>query len=340
MRLFRLIFMLAAGLHFAALAQNSTVPAQRKPEEFGFRHLVVMFGKDSVDVLVQSPKGQEFDKKPVLFWAQGSLPRPVIMYDDRGTFGTFAFLSEQAQLDCHIVIVGKPGIPLVADAGTLAPGHNYVDKSTGIPPLYYCQRNYLEYYVRRNEAVLRYLKKQPWVDKNRVVVGGHSEGSRIVAHLAAMPGLVSRAVYLSGSPLGRELTKLARDPADSTGTAAEMQFAQWQHAVDHPKQNDCTPGDSYQNLYSFGQSDLPFLFKSRVPIFIGYGTRDAGAVANDYLRLEAIRLHKNNFTFRPYVGREHNFFSFKDEKVNRDDWYWEKVGDDFLRWAGLLPVSK
>lgn len=76
-----------------------------------------------------------------------------------------------------------------------------------------------------------------------------------------------------------------------------------------------------------------------MPLFVGYGTRDAAVVANDYLRVEAIRLHKTNFTFRAYVGREHNFFGFKAGQVNYDDFYWDRVGQEFLRWAGLLPAA-
>lgn len=70
------------------------------------------------------------------------------------------------------------------------------------PPACYSQRNYLGYCVKRTAIVLCYLKKQPWVDKTRVVVGGYSEGSSAVAYLAAVPGLVGRAVYLSSSLLG------------------------------------------------------------------------------------------------------------------------------------------
>lgn len=106
-----------------------------------------------------------------------------------------------------------------------------------------------------------------------------------------------------------------------------------------PTQNDGLQGDSPLNTYSHGQSQLPALLGARVPLFIGYGTRDAAVVANDYLRIEAIRLHKTNLTFRAYVGREHNFFGFKDGQVNFDDFYWDHVGADFLRWAGLLPAG-
>lgn len=284
---------------------------------------------------MQSAKGEEAAKKSLLLWAQGSLPVPLILYNQEGPFPVFPFRPTAALLkSCHLAIIGKPGVALVANVEGQNPNQMF---STGTPPRYYCQRNHLDYYVRRDAAVLRYLKKQPWVDKTRVTVGGHSEGSAVVARLAAVPGLVSRAVYLSGSPLDRELTKMTQDHENTDSARVENAFAAWQRAVDHPDRKDCTPGDSDQNIYSFGQSELPFLLGAHVPVFVGYGTRDAGAAAADYLRLEAIRQHKTNLTFRAYAGREHNFFGFKDGRVNYDDLYWEKMGDEFLRWAGLLP---
>ena len=333
------LLVLLAGLAAPTAAQTSS--GRLTPADFGFRRLVVLFGRDSVQVLVQSPKGQEHARKPLLLWAQGSLPRPVLLYDAAGPYGAVPFLAEKDRLDCHLVLISKPGIPLVGDIRLLDASNSFTNKVTHCPPPFYCQRNYLDYYVRRDEAVLRYLKKQPWVDKTRVIIGGHSEGSAVVAHLAAVPGLVSRVVYLSGSPLGRELTEVARNPADTTATGVEAEFADWQRAVDHPDQNDCTPGDSNKNIYSHGQSQLPFLMKVKGPIFVGYGTRDAGAGANDYLRLEAIRQHKTNFTFRAYLGREHNFFRLKaNGQPNYDEDYWAVVGQEFLRWAGLGPVAK
>ncbi|MGI4734620.1 MAG: hypothetical protein ACRYG7_05685 [Janthinobacterium lividum] len=58
-----------------------------------------------------------------------------------------------------------------------------------------------------------------------------------------------------------------------------------------------------------------------MPLFIGYGTRDTAVVANDYLRIEAIRLQKTNLTFRAYIGRKHSFFGFKNGQVNFDGFY-------------------
>ena len=60
-------------------------------------------------------------------------------------------------------------------------------------------------------------------------------------------------------------------------------------------------------------------------------------LSDDYLRLESIRRHKTNFTFREYAGREHNFYHVNADGTLRYDDYWPVVGRQLLRWAGLLP---
>jgi pimeloyl-ACP methyl ester carboxylesterase len=328
------MFLLLAMLAGPVVAQ--TTPRPRTPEEFGYRHLVVMYGRDSVDVLVLSQPGEEKQRKPLLFWVQGSLPTPLMLYDKRGAFPVFPFHPKAVLKSCHLVILSKPGIPLTADVEGRDP--NQMFRQTAPPP-YYCARNYLDYFVRRDVAVLRYFKKQPWVDNSHVVAAGHSQGSTIVAHLAAVPGLVSHAVYLSGNPLGQLMSILAQSRQAEDSVAASATFQRWQTAVAHPAVADCV-GDDPRNMFGFGAALLPVLLRAKVPVFVGYGTRDWGVAGDDYLRLECIRLHKTNFTFRAYPGREHNFFGFKNERIDYDDFYWDRVGDDFLGWAGLLPVSK
>lgn len=119
---------------------------------------------------------------------------------------------------------------------------------------------------------------------------------------------------------------MARDSFNPDTTAADVEqgFAKWERAVATPIQNEGMQGDSPPNTYSHGQLQLPALLGARVPLFIGYGTRDATVVTNDYLRIEAIQLQKPNLTFRAYIGRERNFFGFKDGKdgqVNFDGSY-------------------
>lgn len=331
MRQVILFLLLLAGSSSAAMAQATTAP--RSLEAFGYRRLVVMFGRDSVQVLLLSKPGEEKLKKPLLLWEQGSIPTPLVLYDERGAYPAFPFHPKKVLESCHMAIVSKPGIPLTFDVTGLNPNTIFRERQ---PPAYYCARNYLGYYLRRDEAVLRYLKQQPWVEAGRVVIAGHSQGSAVVAHLAAVPGLVSRAVYLSGNPLGRNMSMLAeaRQAADTAGVAGT--FRRWQAVIADPTRADCQ-GDDPRNAYGFGASQMPELLRTRVPVFVGFGTQDAGVAGDDYLRLETIRQHRANFTFREYPGREHNFFGMKNGQVDYDDFYWDQVGEDFLRWAGLWP---
>ena len=312
---------------------QTTPAAARTPEAFGYRHLTVMFGRDSVQVLLMSKPGEEKLKKPLLLFEQGSIPTPLVLYDERGAFPVFPFHPKKVLESCHLAIISKPGIPLTFDVTGQDPNRIFREHQ---PPAYYCARNYLGYYLRRDEAVLRFLKKQPWVEASRVVISGHSQGTAVVAHLAAVPGLVSRAVYLSGNPLGRLMSMLAesRQTADTTGAA--WTFRRWQQVVADPTRTDCQ-GDDPRNTYGFAASEMPELLRTRVPVFVGFGTLDRGVAGDDYLRLETIRQHRTNFTFREYPGREHNFFGVKNGQPDYDDFYWDQVGEDFLRWAGLWP---
>ena len=329
--LFRLLLLLLL-LSYRSPAQT-TPAAARTPESFGYRHLTVMFGRDSVQVLLMSKPGEEKLKKPLLLFEQGSIPTPLVLYDERGAYPVFPFHPKKVLESCHLAIISKPGIPLTFDVTGQDPNRIFREHQ---PPAYYCARNYLGYYLRRDEAVLRFLKKQPWVEASRVVIVGHSQGTAVVAHLAAVPGLVSQAVYLSGNPLGRMMSNVteARQAADTAG--AGYTFRRWQAVVADPTRTDCQ-GDDPRNANGFGASQMPELLRTRVPVFVGFGTQDAGVAGDDYLRLETIRQHRANFTFREYPGREHNFFGMKNGQIDYDDFDWDQVGEDFLRWAGLWP---
>ena len=329
-----LLLILPLLLLLSLRSPAQTAPAApRPPEAFGYRRLTVMFGRDSVQVLLLSKPGEEQRKKPLLLWEQGSIPTPVVLYDAHGPYTPFGFHPKKVLESCHIAIISKPGIPLTFDVTGQDPNRIFREHQ---PPAYYCARNYLDYYVRRDEAVLRYLKKQPWVEAGRVVIAGHSQGTSVVAHLAAVPGLVSRAVYLSGDPLGRNMSMLAdaRQAADTAATG--WIFHRWQLAVANPSSADCR-GDDLRNTFGFGSSVMPELLRAQVPVFVGFGTLDRGVAGDDYLRLETIRQHRTNFTFREYPGREHNFFGVKNGQPDYEDFYWDQVGEDFLRWAGLWP---
>jgi hypothetical protein len=46
-----------------------------------------------------------------------------------------------------------------------------------------------------------------------------------------------------------------------------------------------------------------------------------------------IRNNKPNFTFKPYLGLEHNYFPMKESgEINYEIFNWDKVGIDWLNW--------
>jgi hypothetical protein len=106
---------------------------------------------------------------------QGSLPKPVILYDEQGAFPMLPFETDTLLTHYHVVEISKPGIPLLADTKTSTPDYAYLDPKTQQVPLAYCQPNYLDYYVARDAAVLRYLARQPWVQANDITAMGHSQ---------------------------------------------------------------------------------------------------------------------------------------------------------------------
>jgi dienelactone hydrolase len=306
----------------------------KTPADFGYRHLRMPYKRDTVDILVLSKKGEELKRKPVFLFVQGSLPLPLIKIGEKGPYGVFPFATTDFLPDFHLVIISKPGVPLVAEIKHLKPGFIYTDPKTGLFPATYCQHDYLEYYVARNQQVVRYLARQPWVDAHRISVMGHSAGSTIAARMARHPGPLRHVLYLSGNPLGRMLTIVAQARATADSASAEGEFSHWQQVVDAPQAYQCDMGDSNLTTASFSQSQNPLqdFLHTRIPVFVGYGTRDWGAPATDYLRLEVIRAKKANFTFRAYSGLEHNFFGFTDGKIDYEKFHWDRVAHDFFAW--------
>jgi dienelactone hydrolase len=326
MRLLSLLLLLLAS-PFTTFAQAKT------PADFGYRHLTMRYQGDTVNILVLSKKGEELRRKPVFFFAQGSTPSPLIVYDEKGPYRLIPIKMDSLLARYHLVVVSKPGIPLVGDMRQLGPGGFVGDLKTGLLPTKYCQHNYLEYYVARTQSVLRYLVRQPWVQADDITAMGHSEGSAIVARMARHPQHLRRVIYLSGSPLGRITTQISGARMESDSVAAAYLFNRWRQVVAAPSNIDCH-GDSNRLIYSLSTPSNPLedLLHSRLPIFVGYGTRDPAALQNDYLQLEAVRRRKINLTFNAYLDVEHNFFGFTKGELDYEKGQWDRVARDFLAW--------
>src|SRR5687768_724850 len=135
---------------------------EKRPEDFGFRHLRTIYKGDTVDILIKSKKDEELKAKPLFLFCQGSLPQPLIKYDEKGPFSVFTFNPDSLAENFHVIIISKPYIPVLTDIKALGQDYSYTDSLGGFPKAY-IKRNYLDYYVDRNIEVIRFLLKQKWV---------------------------------------------------------------------------------------------------------------------------------------------------------------------------------
>ncbi|HEY9364515.1 MAG TPA: hypothetical protein VIQ00_14710 [Chitinophagaceae bacterium] len=330
MKNFLLISFLSIGQ--VVFGQNS------RPEDLGFRHLQTVYKGDTVDILIKSKKGEELKKKPLLLFCQGSLPIPLIIkYDENGKqriYHVFVFNPDSLSNEYHLAIISKPYIPLVVDQRLLKSDMTFIDSTGGFPKKY-VERNLLDYYVDRDIAVIKFLQKQNWIAKNKLVVAGHSEGSTIAAKLALQFPGVSKLIYASGNPLGRILTIMEQGRLGETDSTryAENIIKRWKNIVDSSTNMNTMNGDTYRATYEFSIPPMQYLQKLKIPVLVCYGTKDISLPYNDYFRVEMIRQQKKNFTFKPYIGLEHNFFPLKpDGNTDYDIFNWDKVADDWRSW--------
>lgn len=319
--------------------------AQKGNEKlFGYRHLQTLYKGDTVDILVKSKEGDGEKRKPVFLFCQGSLPIPlVITYerDGKKELGSvFVFNPDVLTEEYHLVIICKPGIPLVADQRALSDNFTFKD-STGYFPRSYTERNLLDYYVKRDKEVIQFLRRQDWVSKDRLVIAGHSEGSSIAAKVALETRAVTALIYSGGNPLGRIMTIIERSrllEKDSTDLTAE-DMDHWQQVVNDPEQMDGSNGDTHKATYQFSVPPMQYLEKLKIPVLVSYGSKDAIAPFDAYLRVEMIRQKKKNFSFRIYPGTEHNYFPVTaDGTINYDVFNWDKVAADWRKW--LMQMDK
>ncbi len=302
--------------------------SQKTVEDFGYKSMSFKFQDDKVDLIVISKPGEEKIPKPLFLFCQGSLPRPVVIYDEKGLYGTLPFHETAFLEDYHIVIIGKPNIPLIANANTL--GNNFMhlkDIKNEIPPRGYTDRNYLDYYVFRNNFIIKQLFKERWVDRSELVVAGHSEGSTIAAKMAFLNPKVTQLIYSGGNPFGR----IANILSDNNNKQEIIDY--WKNVVENANIINYTGGDTFKATYSFSLPQRENLLQLKIPILITYGAKDTAANYIDLFQIEAIREQKNNIRFMNYEGLEHNFFGVNEKnEPNYDIDNWDKVAGNWLNW--------
>lgn len=308
-------------------------------------HFSIQSPEDTIDfILVDTSLTQT---KPVFLFCQGSLPVPLFtdleqqgMYMFGGGINNFDY--KKLVETYHLVVISMPHTPLVVPQSHLNPQYQYVPDPEQ-PRQFsaaYIEDDFLNNYVHRGIKVLEYLKEQEWVDRSRLVVAGHSQGSKVATKIAIHYPSVTHLGLFAANPLGRadqyvrqarldaQLGNISWERADSI-MQDQYDFFQSAHQKDSLAK--------YPHLNSWRTFSEPFYddwLKLDIPIFLAYGTEDRTADICDLIPLFFIQAGKKNLTLQRYLHMEHNFFEVDaDGSTNYDNAHWPEVMEAFREWV-------
>lgn len=302
--------------------------------------------KDTIDFILIDGKIDTI--KPVLIFCQGSYPIPLIVKDESNTkYFTLLpnFDYKKITKEFHLVFISMPHTPVEAYEKQLTKNYCYVtdtSKQTSYSPGYLAN-NYAENYIRRAKNVIDFLSVQKWVNAKKIILFGHSQGSKTVIGASLNNPKVYKVGYAGGNPLGRidqlirkqrELAKEGKITAEESQQQIESIYEMWKEINKDPNAVSTEFGDPNRSWTSFSKPLLDNLLKIKQPLYVTYGTEDITATFCDLLPIYFIREHKTNLTMKPYVGLEHNFFEIdKEGRPMYDKGHWQNVMDDFAKWA-------
>ena len=319
---------------------------QTKAQEFSLdnvRKFSITYESDTIQFI--KIDADTLYSKPTILYCQGSLPLPLIEINKRGEFivAVNNFDYRMVAEKYNIIIISMPHTPIVADSSQVNPHFAYVPDIS--KPYHYDMRyledNYLEKYVERGNAVIQFLRERTWVDKNRIILLGHSQGSHVAANLAAQNPDINALGYFSGNVLGRfserifqerDAAKTGRITEEAAQSNIEILYQWWQklcRGISTDTQTD--PAHTWK---SFSKSGIECLTSLQMPVYITYGTKDSGAQLCDILPIYFELAGKTNYKLRPFIGCGHNFEEISlDGRSNWDKMYWDKAVKEFISWC-------
>lgn len=285
-------------------------------------------------------------KKPVFIWCQGSLPVPLFCeMEDYGYYffggGIVNFNYHEIVKDYHLVIVSMPETPIIAGKENLNSRYEYIPNPSE-PNKFsdaYIEADYLDNYVNRALSVIAFLNQQKWVKSEKLVVAGHSQGSKVATKIAINNHNVTHLGLFGANPFGRidqyvrearldaQLGKISWEKADSLMINS---YRFYEKATD---ENSIRANPSLKAWKSFSESFYDDWLSLDIPLYLAYGTEDRTADLCDIVPLLFIEKGKSNLTLKRHLGLEHNFFEVSQNgRVNHEKGHWNEVMNEFIQW--------
>lgn len=292
-------------------------------------------------------------KAPLFIEVNGSGGLPLCLYVQGKKFVTTANtfneeLFSKTKDRYHYIILGKPGTSFCDTLNLDLSVTEYQKNPSQVifahkPSREYTKRLSLYWRVQATRAVIRYLIKDGFWDKTKIVAYGYSEGGQVVASLAAEDKRVTHIASVVGSGLNQLFDgiikwriKAAKGELShhQAQDSVEISFRRIAEIYKKPTEtNKETGGHSYLRWASFGTT-IPFeqLRKLTIPIYMVAASQDDNSpiYGLDYVRLEFLRLGKTNLVYDTCVGCNHYL---ADPEISKPDS--ASYVDKILAWVQL-----
>lgn len=272
-------------IFFSGLIVNAQKSDDFYIQKTGFTKTVLKTRNDTIVFLISISKSN--NAKPTILFVQGSLPLPVIFYDEESANSIIPFNIKEYTDKFNFVIIARKGIPLIGryDRDT----HGYINEKGEIPKEY-IKNNNLYYRVNQVKSVLHYLHKNKKVNKDSIFVLGHSEGYRVAAKLAEKNTQITKLVCMSADPFNRISESIIRERVKSLGAKNDDSNQMEINELVNDYKNMPVSRIKYKNNIDFNNwlsynENLSYesLRKFKKPILIVYGTADIGSIHNDLI---------------------------------------------------------
>ncbi|MGO4905459.1 hypothetical protein [Flavobacterium sp. W20_MBD1_R3] len=301
--------------------------------------------KDTIDFILIDTKLDEI--KPIFLFCQGSLPLPLFVKPEKEKMwmiggGITNFDLNEIKKKYHLIVISMPKTSVIVNEKNLNESYCYIPnpKQPDEFDKDYVKSDYLENYENRAKAVLKFLRKQKWVDNSKLIVAGHSQGSKVATLIALNNKQVTSLGLFGANPFGR-IDQNIRDYRKS----AESKQMTWEEADKRIEQTYEMFKDSYDeeilienpNLLAWKSFSRPLIndwLKIKIPTYLAYGTNDIASDLCDLVPLFYIQNSKTNLTYKRYLNLEHNFFEVKENgRANYEKEHWKEVMNEFIKWT-------
>ena len=206
----------------------------------------------------------------------------------------------------------------------------------------YLERNYLEYHVEQTEAVIEFLKNQTWVNKDRIILFGFSQGAHTAAHVAMRSEDILALGYAGGNVMGRfsqmindvqNLAKKGEISAEEAQSRIDDLYEFWR---DICRESFWPGGDPPHTWRSFSHQYVDKLVQIKAPIFIAYGTEDPGSQQNVMLPIYFELAGKTNYVMRPFIGCDHGLTEILPD--GSEKWHFGTLMEEFIQWCDGMII--